>query len=108
MRAYITKVDAIFKPSVVGFILGLVFLQLFLMGLPKPDALTIPTVVQKFFACLYFPAFYLQSGRFGFYPLAGDGDASLPWYIVSQWTLLGLLAGLSWLYFGRKQKSTAA
>ena len=103
-----TKLDAVFKPTVVGFILGLLFLYLFLMGLPKPGALDIPSVLQKCFACLYFPAFYLQSARFGFYPLSGDGDTSLFCYIVLQWSLLGLLTGLCWLYFGQMQKRPAA
>ncbi|SRR5260221_7786263 len=108
MKARSTKLDAIFKPTVVGFTLGLLFLYLFLMRLPKPGALNIPGVLQKCFACLYFPAFYLQSGRFGFYPLYDDGDTALFCYIVLQWTLLGLLVGLCWLYFGRTQKRTAA
>jgi hypothetical protein len=48
-----------FLPTVVGFMLGLLFLYLFL--LPMPD------VFEKSFGWLYFPAFFLCFACFGHY-----------------------------------------
>jgi uncharacterized membrane protein YccC len=89
-----------FLPTVVGFMLGLLFLYLFL--LPMPD------VFEKSFGWLYFPAFFLCFACFGHYPHPGDKDTALFCFIVLQWLLLGLLIGICWFYFGRTQNKPSA